>query len=384
MIGHQRRHIVVPFSYSDPQYFGGIERKILIIAEWFKANADVDVVLATSHPDSEFGRAFGDLGLPVVDLPGHREASLATRVRALARVAQEFEAVAIESHQFRDMLCGAVVRRMRRDLRHVYRVHTHIDGSAIPRWRLGAYHVLDSLAQCGVDRYCVLSQAVADEVIGRSRVDSAKVTIVRNGIPALGPFVGLGGGTLPLRARIAVVGQFERRKNQALVVRAIADLRAREHLDVAVRFVGGDCGGYLAEVRDLAGSLGVDDLVEFCGDARDVYALVKDIDVHVLSSDFEGIPTSMVEAMSIGKLAVCTDVGGTRELVQDGVNGILFRAGDQARLSEILARIFGQPATAWEEMSVRGHATWQQEFRVEAMMSGLCAAFEQCGVPVGS
>lgn len=382
MAGRPRRHVLIPFSYSDAQYFGGIERKILIIAEWFKANAGIDAVLAISHPDSAFGRAFGDLGLPVVALPGHREASVATRVRELARHVQYFRAVAIESHQFRDMLCGAVVRRLRPGLRHICRVHTHIDGSAIPRWRVGAYHVLDALAQGGVDRYCVLSQAVAEEVIGRSRVDAAKVTVVRNGIPALGPFAGLPQGTQPLRARIAVVGQFERRKNQALVVRAIADLRAHASMDVCVRFVGGDTGGYLAEVRDLAGHLGVSDLVEFCGDSRDVYSLVKDIDVHVLSSDFEGIPTCMVEAMSIGKLAVCTDVGGTRELVQDGVNGILFRAGDQAGLVDALGRIFRQPAADWEEISARGHATWQQEFRVEAMMSGLCAAFEACGVSV--
>lgn len=382
MTDRPRRHLLIPFSYSDAQYFGGIERKILTIAEWFKVNAGIDAVLAISHPDSAFGRAFGDLELPVVALPGHREASLAARVRVLGRHTQDFRAVAIESHQFRDMLCGAVVRRLRPGLRHIYRVHTHIDGSAIPRWRIGAYHVLDGLAQGGVDRYCVLSQAVAAEIVGRSRVDSAKVAVVRNGIPALGPFAGLRQGAQPLRARIAVVGQFERRKNQALVVRAIADLRARENLNVQVRFVGGDSGGYLPEVSDLADRLGVSDLTEFCGDSQDVYSLVKDIDVHVLSSDFEGIPTSMVEAMSIGKLVVCTDVGGTRELVQDGVNGILFGAGDQAGLAETLARIFRRPAGDWAEMSARGHATWQQAFHVEAMMSGLCAAFESCGVPV--
>lgn len=383
MAGRKRRHILIPFSYSDPRYFGGIERKILIIAGWFKANAGIDAVLAISHPDSAFARAFGDIGLPVVALPGHREASLVTRARVLARYTRDYRAVAIESHQFRDMLCGAAVRRLRPSLRHIYRVHTHIDGSAIPRWRVGAYHVLDAIAQGGVDRYCVLSQAVADEVIVRSRVDSAKVTVVRNGIPALGPHVGIANGLEPLRARIAIVGQFERRKNQALAVRAIADLRACMNLDVHVRFVGGDSGGYLPEVRDLAGCLGVDDLTEFCGDSQDVYSLVKDMDVHVLSSDFEGIPTCMVEAMSIGKLAVCTDVGGTRELVQDGVNGILFRAGDQAGLVEALARIFGSPAGAWTEIAARGHATWRREYRVEAMMSGLCAAFESCGVCVG-
>lgn len=382
MTGRPRRHILIPFSYSDAQYFGGIERKILIIAEWFKVNAGIDAVLAISHPDSAFGRAFGDLGLPVVALPGHREASLVARVRVLARHAKDFHVVAIESHQFRDMLCGAAVRLLQPGLRHVYRVHTHIDGSEIPRWRVGAYHVLDGIAQGGVDRYCVLSQAVAAEVTGRSRVDAAKVTVVRNGIPALGPLAGVPTGAQPLQARIAVVGQFERRKNQALVVRAIAALRSRGNLDVQVRFVGGDSGGYLAEVRDLAGSLGVGDLAEFCGDSRDVYSLVKDIDVHVLSSDFEGIPTSMVEAMSIGKLAVCTDVGGTRELVRDGVNGILFQAGDQAGLVAVLTKIFDRPAADWAGMSTRGYETWQREFRVEAMMSGLCAAFESCGVPI--
>jgi glycosyltransferase involved in cell wall biosynthesis len=384
MPSRARRHIIIPFSYSDPGYFGGIERKILLIAEWFHMNAGIDAVLSVSHVDSAFARAYADLGLPVIALPAHREATLASRVCTLLEQTREFSAIAIESHQFRDMLCGAIVRRLRPELRHVYRAHTHIDGSEIPPWRNRAYHILDAGAQIGVDRYCALSRVVADELMHGSHVASAKVDVVHNGIPALGPFVGVRGGPEPLPARIAVVGQFERRKNQSLVVQAIADLRGRTGLGICARFVGGDSGGYLAEVQALACELGVSDLVEFVGPTQDVYSLVGDIDVHVLSSDFEGIPTSIVEAMSIGKLVICTDVGGTRELVNDGQNGLLFKAGDGAGLVHLLTQVFATPAEVWSTMRQRGRDTWRRDFHVEAMMSGLCAAFSASGVRIDS
>jgi glycosyltransferase involved in cell wall biosynthesis len=379
MTSRDKRHIIIPFTYTNPDYFGGIERKILIIAQWLQENANVTPVLALSHLDCEFGDEYRSLGLRVVPFPA-AALGIASRVRSLSAYAREFAAVAIETHQFRDMLCGAVVRRTVPGLRHLYRGHTHIDGSEIRNWRIQSYHVLDWAAQIGVDRYCMLSHAVANECLERSRISARKVCVVHNGINALGPLGDVRGGPTPLAPAIAVVGQFERRKNQALVVRAIAEVRRRNGCDVRARFVGGDLDGYTAEVQQLAIDLGVGDLMEFVGARRDVYDMVSAIDVHVLGSDFEGIPTSMIEAMSLAKLVICTDVGGASELVRSGANGILVRPGDHDALADALIRVFSAPAESWVGMRRCGYDTWRSEFGVDAMMRGICEAFAICGI----
>jgi glycosyltransferase involved in cell wall biosynthesis len=375
-----RRRIIIPFTYTNPDYFGGIERKILIIARWLRENSNVDAVLALSHVDSEFGDEYRRLGLAVVPFPVAPRAGFVRRVRALSAYVQEFDAIAIETHQFRDMLCGAMVRRSRSGLRHLYRGHTHIDGSEIPKWRNCSYHALDWAAQAGVDRYCMLSRTIAEECMRRSGISPRKVSVVHNGIHAIGPLSDVRGGPAPLTPAIAVVGQFERRKNQAMVVRAIAEMRRKYGCDVRARFVGGDLDGYTGQVEQLAAALGVSDLMEFVGARPDVYDMVGAIDVHVLGSDFEGIPTSMIEAMSIAKLVICTDVGGTSELVRSGENGILVRPGDHLALAEAMMGVFSTPAESWVAMRWCGYDTWQSDFGVDAMMRGICDAFARCGL----
>ncbi len=373
-------HLLIPFTYTRPEYFGGIERKILTIAAWFQARELLQPVLVLSHPDSQFGRAFADLGLPVEPFIGNGAPNFAQRVSRLRSLVNQYRPVAVESHQFRDLLCAAAVRRQSSGLRHLCRIHTHIDGSAIPAWRRNAYHLLDAVAQTGVDQYCVLSRALADECVRRSRISRRKIMVVPNGIPPLGPPPPPGTGAEPLHPVVAVVGEFEPRKRQVLLVRALGELKRRHGLQISARFIGGDAYGYAREVLAAAAEEDVRGQIEILGERSDVYELVRDIDVHVLTSDFEGIPTSMIEAMSIKKLAIASNVGGTADLIVDGGNGRLFPAGDRRRLVEILAETFTRPAGEFAPMREAGYRTWATSFTVEKMMAGLCEGFRRCGI----
>lgn len=86
-------------------------------------------------------------------------------------------------------------------------------------------------------------------------------------------------------------------------------------------------GELLPELKKQVKSLGMEDCVEFTGslsqsEVRDLYGR-KPFNVFVNASEYEGIPLSIMEAISFGIPVVATDVGGNPEIVIDNVNGVL-------------------------------------------------------------
>ena len=105
---------------------------------------------------------------------------------------------------------------------------------------------------------------------------------------------------------------------------------------------GTDSPGFYDRVR--AGTPGKHTQVDCLGLSDQVPQLLAQAGVFVLSSRYEGLPLSIIEAMCAGLPIVATDVGGVSELVEDGVNGFLVPAGNQAALTDCLDRLQSDPA----------------------------------------
>ena len=144
----------------------------------------------------------------------------------------------------------------------------------------------------------------------------------------------------PARAglpRIVFLGQIVERKGIHVLVEAMASLRG----DAELLLVGGDwnAGGYAAELRSLAGRLGVGGSITFENHRSDVGAILSRTDVFVLPSLSEARPRSIIEALSLGVPVVATAVGGVPTLVAHEETGLLVPAGDSAALAGALGRL---------------------------------------------
>jgi glycosyltransferase involved in cell wall biosynthesis len=137
------------------------------------------------------------------------------------------------------------------------------------------------------------------------------------------------------------VGNFKAAKDHATLLRAAALLRQAVP---SVRFVLVGQGPLEAETRRLAGQLGLGQTVVFAGFRTDATRLMAGFDAFALSSTYEGLPIALIEAMAVGCPAVVTRVGGTPEVVADGVNGYLVPPRDPAALAAGLARLLGDRA----------------------------------------
>jgi len=100
----------------------------------------------------------------------------------------------------------------------------------------------------------------------------------------------------------------------------------------------------------------------------------------VLPSDSEVIPNCILEALSLRKLAIASQVGGVPEIIQSGANGILHPPQDPLALADILKKVFTSPAKVWEPMRDAGYETWREKFSTERMMEGLIAVYKEIGV----
>ena len=132
---------------------------------------------------------------------------------------------------------------------------------------------------------------------------------------------------------IANVGLLEPHKNQRRLLYAFS-LFVKEFPDYRLRICGG--GELEEELKTYAKELGVYDKVLFMGKVPEAYRLISRDEFFVLSSDFEGMPNALMEAMAMGMPCISCDCvpGGARELIRDGENGLLSALDDGEDLAE--------------------------------------------------
>jgi sugar transferase (PEP-CTERM/EpsH1 system associated) len=143
---------------------------------------------------------------------------------------------------------------------------------------------------------------------------------------------------------IGTVGRLQEVKNQTLLARAFVQmLTQRPGLAARARLVIVGDGPLRGEVERILESGGVRHLAWLAGMRDDVADVLRMLDVFVLPSTAEGMSCTLQEAMACGLAVVATAVGGTPEVVEDGVSGVLVPAGDVAALSQALQQCLDAP-----------------------------------------
>jgi len=132
------------------------------------------------------------------------------------------------------------------------------------------------------------------------------------------------------------VGRFAPQKNHLLLIEAFA-LAVKEYPSMKLWLVGD--GPLRPAVEKAIVKMGLERKVLFLGIRDDVRKLLADSDLFVLSSDYEGVPLAVLEAMAAGKPVVATAVGGVPELIEDGETGILVPPRNPEALAQGILRL---------------------------------------------
>jgi glycosyltransferase involved in cell wall biosynthesis len=171
---------------------------------------------------------------------------------------------------------------------------------------------------------------------------------------------------------IVSLARFEPQKNPRGLITAFA--RALPELPSGHLVMAGE-GTLLGECRELAARLGVSGRVHFPGLCRDVAELLSACDVFALTSDWEGVPVAVIEAMAARLPVVATAVGGVPELVETGVTGVLVKRGEMDAVSRALVELAREP----ERMRHMGEQAQRRAGRFDAgvMIDSYARLFER-------
>ncbi len=144
---------------------------------------------------------------------------------------------------------------------------------------------------------------------------------------------------------VGIVANFRKEKAYDVWLRA-ADLALPRH--AALRFVSVGQGPLEAEMRALAASLDLGDRVQLLGYRDDPLAVTAAFDVFTLTSDHEGLPVSLMDAMAMGLPVVATDVGGIPQAVGDSGAAVLVPPRRPDLLADAYVALAGDAALRGE------------------------------------
>lgn len=224
------------------------------------------------------------------------------------------------------------------------------------------------------DTTICVSEAVRRRLVEEYKYPAARTITVRNGIdcrryqprehsldiPTSGPLKGAP-VTIICAARLSSAKRID------VLLEALAMLRT-ESVPWRCRILG--AGPLEAELRVRATQLGLSELVRFVGYVEDVRPHLREADLFVLSSDKEGLPLALLEAMACGLPAIVTEVGGTGEVVVQNETGLLVRRGDAEGLARGIRQLLGN-AGAREKMGLAARRRIHEHFEIEQAMQRL-------------
>lgn len=164
---------------------------------------------------------------------------------------------------------------------------------------------------------------------------------------------------------VGIVGSLEACKRVDLAIRSCGLLRAR--WPKLKLLIAGD-GSLAPALRRLAARLLPDEAYRFLGHRDDVIALHHALDVFVLSSDHEGTPNTVLEAMALETPVVVTSAASA--IIEDGVEGLVVPTGDEHALARAIERVLVEPDRTAARVA-RARACVETSLSFDARMASL-------------
>jgi glycosyltransferase involved in cell wall biosynthesis len=280
-------------------------------------------------------QALRDEGLSVNLLPGW---SHFATILALASLCRRLRPDVLVAHGFPEHLLGRHAGLLA-GVPHLIQVE-HNSRERYSRWRLAQSRWLAKRSDAIVGCSEGVRQALLDQGL-----PATKLSAIANGIRPE-PFAAADQHPFAQRVPgLVMAARFAGQKDHDTLLRALALLRDRG-LRPPLLLAGGGSDRHRQKAVALVASLQLQDQVQFLGHHPDVPSLLMGHQIAVLSSHYEGMPLSLVEAMAAGCAVVGSNVPGIHELLHDGVDGRLVPPADPAALAQVLADLLQQPDVA--------------------------------------
>ncbi|WP_289823158.1 glycosyltransferase [Muribaculum intestinale] len=154
------------------------------------------------------------------------------------------------------------------------------------------------------------------------------------------------------KIKLVNVARIQPQKNQIELVKAIDDLN-KHNFDVHLYIVGADDTPEASRIRELNS-----ENTTLLGRKLNPRDYIAYADAFILSSEYEGLPLTLIECFAAGKIPICTPVGGIPDLVKDGVNGLLANGTTAADLESAIRKFLALSIDKKRQMEIESHKSF--------------------------
>ncbi|MCC7423957.1 MAG: glycosyltransferase [Planctomycetaceae bacterium] len=361
---------------------GGGPDKTILNTPRFLEPYGYRTVCAYFHPPEDPGfdairRRAEASSAPLIALPdrGPFDVSL---IRRTLDVCRRENVVAWHGHDYKSNLLGLIIRRW-----HPMRLLTTVHGWVFKSWKASIYFRVDRWCLRRYERVICVSPDLVEECL-KGGVPRDRVQLIENAIDvpnyertqskeaARRQF-----GIAPEQALIVAVGRLSPEKNFRMLIQSAARLIS-EGRNIAVAIAGE--GSQREELQALIASTGYADRIRLVGFLSDPRPLYEAADVYALSSDREGLPNVLLEAMAYSLPVVSTAVAGVPRLIQDGANGLLTPIADEPSFFEALRRVVDEVGLR-QRLGDAGRATIEARYTFDNRMRQFAAVYAELQIP---
>jgi sugar transferase (PEP-CTERM/EpsH1 system associated) len=334
---------------------GGLEKVITNLINHSKNYPVEHIVISLTNDTEMMGQLTQDIQLFVLNKkPGNDLRSHIQLYKLLKQLAPQ----ALHTYNF-----GTIEYHLTAILTCIP-VHVHSDhgrGGDDPAGNNRLHNYFRKWVSFFIDHYVVVSDDLYHWVTKKIGVNKQKVSFVFNGVAV----PKLTARTSRSCKKFITIGRLDHVKNQTLLIRAFArakrlDIFSQTELDIV-----GD-GSLALELSSLISELGMTKYIKLLGYRTDIVELLNDADVFVLSSNYEAMPMTILEAISVKTPVICTNVGGISKFVSDQ-QVLLVEANNEQALADALLELV-QPSPQTEQRIKSAYQLLIEQYSVERMV----------------
>lgn len=265
---------------------------------------------------------------------------------------------------------------------HTY--HGHVFHSYFNRVLTNMYIFIERILVNITDKILTISEAQTDEIKKYLHIkDDDKITLIPLGLD-FDKLLGQKDSKHSLRRELNIpdealivgtVGRLTAIKNIKMFLEAAREIKEKTP-DKTVKFLVVGDGELRDELVDLSDKLGIKNDVIFTGWQKNLASVYGMLDVVTLTSLNEGTPVALIEALAMGRPAVATDVGGVRNVIEDGKCGFIVPSNDISAFSRATALLLNDKDKR-ESFGLYGKESVRKKYDKSRLIKDIEELYEQ-------
>lgn len=343
---------------NEVSFSGGVQQIMFYLAQYFQQNG-ANIIIASDDLDSScIVKKLKGNGINHISVPfrSKNPLGLIKAVNKLFHIIKYYDVDLINSHHRWTTVFSFFVSKMFK-IPTIYTAHNVFHDRRIFR-RFTGEHII------------AVSNGVRDNLISYFNTDSDRIKVIHNGTDISKSSAGEKKRVkedLCLKQDdriIAVIGRLSEQKGHKYLIKALPVV-IKKFPNIKVLFVGD--GELRNGLQNQVVRMNIKGNVLFCGSRNNVASFIEISEFTVLPSLWEGFSVAIIESLLLGKPVIASNVGGTPEIIENNLNGLLVETKDVGGLANAIIYMLSHPGEV-KKMGEKGREKAVKKFSLKRML----------------